>query len=88
MNCLITETHLENEKSFLTCLYQPASQNHLGFQNFCTKLDTLMAHINNELSTCSVFNGDFNAVCSKWCNHDITNANGRAPDTLTSAGYK
>ena len=52
-------------------------------------LDTLMDHINNELPTCSVLTKDFNARCSKWCNNDITNANGRVLDTLTSsAGYK
>ena len=85
MNCLVTETHLENRKSFLTCLYQPTSQNHLGFQNFCTKLDTLMDHISNELSMCSVFIGDLNTACSKWCNNYITNENGRAPDVLTSS---
>ena len=48
-----------------------------------------MDHINNELPICSVLTGDFNARCSKWCNNDITNADGRALDTLTSsAGYK
>ena len=48
-----------------------------------------MDRINNELRTCSVLTGDFNTRCSKWCNNDITNANGRALDTLTSsAGYK
>ena len=56
--------------------------------NFCTNLDTLMDHINNELPICSVLIGNFNAKCSKWCNNDITNASGRALDTLTSsAGY-
>ena len=43
-----------------------------------------MDHINNELSTCPVLTGDFNARCSKWCNNDITNTNGRVLDTLTS----
>ena len=48
-----------------------------------------MDHINNELTTCSVLVGDFNAKCSKWCNSEITNANGRSLDTLTSSvGYK
>ena len=48
-----------------------------------------MDHINNERPTCYVLMGDFNARCSKWCNSDITNANGRALDTLiSSAGYK
>ena len=42
-----------------------------------------MDHINTELPTCSVLTGDFNARCSKWCNSDITNANGRALHTLT-----
>ena len=52
-------------------------------------LDTLIDHINNELPTCFILTGDLNARCSKWCNNDITNANGRARDTLTSsAGYK
>ena len=51
--------------------------------SFCTNVDTLMDHVNNELPTCSVLSGDFNAKCSKWCNDDITNANGRALDTLT-----
>ena len=48
-----------------------------------------MDHINNELRNCSVLIGDFNTRCSKWCNNDITNGNGRALDTLTSStGYK
>lgn len=48
-----------------------------------------MDHINNQLPTCSVVTGDFNARCSKWCNKDITNANAHALDTLTSSvGYK
>ena len=48
-----------------------------------------MDHINHELPTCSVLTGDFNARCSKLCNNDITNANGRVLDTLTSsAGYE
>ena len=65
------------------------SQNQHEFGNVCTNLDTLMDYINNELPTCSAVNGDFNARCSKWCNNDITNANGRVLDTLTSsAGYK
>ena len=87
--CLVTEIRLENEKCFLTCLYRSTSQNQHGFENFCTNLDTLIDHINNELPTCSVLTGDFNARCSKWCNNDITNANGRALDTLASSlGYK
>ena len=48
-----------------------------------------MDHINNGLPTCSVLTGDFHGRCSKWCNNDITNANGRTLDTLTSSGgYK
>ena len=48
-----------------------------------------MDHINNECPTCSVLIGDFIARCFKWCNNDITNANGHALDTLTSStGYK
>ena len=45
-----------------------------------------MDHINNELLTCSVLIGDFKARYSKWCTNDITNANGRTLDTLTSSG--
>ena len=44
-----------------------------------------MDHINNELPICSVLVRDFNARCSKECNNDITNANGRALDTVTSS---
>ena len=44
-----------------------------------------MDHISNELSMCSVFIRDLNTACSKWCNNDITNENGRAPDALTSS---
>ena len=48
-----------------------------------------MDYINNELPTCSVLTGDFNSRYSKWSSNDITNANGRAHDTLTSSvGYK
>ena len=48
-----------------------------------------MEHINNDLPTCSVFFGDFNATSAKLCNNDITNANGCALHTLaSSAEYK
>ena len=88
-NCLVTVTRLENEKCSLTCLYQSTSQNLHEFANSCTNLDTLMDNINDELPTCSILAGDFNGRCSKWCNNDITNANGRALNTLTSsATYK
>ena len=74
---------------FLSCLYRSPSQAQHKFENFCTKLNTLMDHINNELPICSVITGDLNARCSKWCNKDITNSVDREIDTLTSsAGYK
>ena len=44
-----------------------------------------MDHIYNELPTCSVLSVDFNARFSECCNNDITNANDRALDTLTSS---
>ena len=44
-----------------------------------------MDHINNEVPTCSVLIVDFNARCSECCHNDITNANNRALDTLTSS---
>ena len=88
-NCLVTEIRLENEKCFLACLYRSLSQTQHEFESFCTNLDTLMDHINNELPICSVITGDLNARCSKWCNKDITNSVDREIDTLTSsAGYK
>ena len=88
-NCLVTEIHLENEKCFLTCRYQSPSQTQHEFENFCTNLDTLMDHLNNELPICSVITRDLNARCSKWCNKDITNSGGHEIDTLSSsAGYK
>ena len=42
-----------------------------------------MDDVNNELPTCSVLSGDFNARCSKRRNDDISNVNVRALDTLT-----
>ena len=41
-----------------------------------------MNHTNNELPTYSFLIGDFDARCPNWCNNDITNANGRALNTL------
>ena len=79
-NCLVTEIRLENEKCFLPCFYQSPSQTH---ENFCTNLDTLMDHINNELPICSVITGDLNDRCSRWCNKDVTNLVGHKMDTLT-----
>ena len=88
-NCLVTEIRLENENCFLTCLYRSPSQTQHKFENFCTNLDTLMDHINNELPFCSLIIGDLNARCSKWYNNDISNSVGRKIDTLiSSAGYK
>ena len=87
-NCLVTEIRLENDKCFLTCLYRSPSQTQ-ELENFCTNLDTLMDHINNELPICSVITGYLNDRCSKCCNKNITNSVGREIDTLTSwAGYK
>ena len=83
-NCLVTKLCLENQKCFLTCLYQSPSQTQHEFENFCTNLDTLMDHINNELPICSAITGDLNARCSKWRNKDVTNSVGREIDTLTS----
>ena len=51
-NCLVTEIRLE--KCSFTCLYQSTSQNLHEFANFCTNLETLMDHINNELPTCYI----------------------------------
>ena len=86
---MVTEIRLENEKCFFTCLYRSLSQTQREFESFCTNLDTLMDHINNELPICSVITGDLNARCSKWCNKDISNSVGCESDTLTSsAGYK
>ena len=86
---IITEIGLDNKKCFLTCLYRSPSQTQHEYENFCTNLDALMDHINNELPICSVITGDLNARCSKWCNKDITNSVGREIDTLaSSAGYK
>ena len=82
-NCLVTEIRLENENCFLTCLYQSPSQTQHDFEKFCTNLDTLMDHINNELSICSVITGDLNDRCSRWCNKDVTNSVGHKIDTLT-----
>ena len=82
-NCLVTKTRLENEKCFLTCLYQSPSQTQHEFENFCRNLDTLMDHINNELPVCPVITEDLHARCSKWCNKNITNLVGRETDTLT-----
>ena len=48
-NCLVTEIRLVNEKCFLTCPYQSPSQTQHELENFCTSLDTLTDHINNEL---------------------------------------
>ena len=62
-NCLVTKICLENEKCFLTCLYQLPSQTQHEFENFCTNLDTLMDHLNTELPICSVITGDLNARC-------------------------
>ena len=88
-NCLVTEIRLENEKCFFACLYRSLSQTQHEFESFCTNLDTLMDHINNELPICSVITGDLNGRCSKWCNKDITNSVGCEIDTFTSsAGYK
>ena len=88
-DCLITEIRLENENCFLTCLHRLPCQHQHEFKIFRTNLVTLMDYINNEIPTCSVLIGDLNARCTKWCNNDITNANGYALDTLTSlAGYK
>ena len=88
-NGLVTEIRLENEKCFPTCSYRSPSQNQHEFENFFTNVYTLMDYINNELPTCSVLTGDFNSRYSKWSSNDITNANGRAHDTLTSSvGYK
>ena len=84
-NCLVTEIRLVNEKCFLTCLYQSPSQTQHEFENFCTNLDTLTDHINNELPIFSVITGDLNARCSKWCNKNITNSVVREVDTLTSS---
>ena len=84
-NSLVTKICLENEKCFLTCLYQSPSQTQHEFENFCSNLDTLMDHINNELPICSVITGGLNGRCLKWCNKDITNSVGREIDTLTSS---
>ena len=57
-NCLVSEIRLENEKCFLTCIYRSPSQTQHEFDNFFTNLNTLMDHINNELSICSVITGN------------------------------
>ena len=85
INCLVTEICLENEKCFLTCLYQSTTHTQHEFENFCTNFDTLMDYINNELPICSVITGGLNARYSKWCNKDITNSVGHEIDTLTSS---
>ena len=57
-NCLVSEIRLENEKCFPTCIYRSPSQTQHEFDNFFTNLNTLMDHINNELSICSVITGN------------------------------
>ena len=57
-NCLVSEIRLENEKCFPTCIYGSPSQTQHEFDNFFTNLNTLMDHINNELSICSVITGN------------------------------
>ena len=51
-----------------------------------TQTYTLVNNINNELPIISVISGDFNARCSKWCNNDIINSDGREFDSLTLSG--
>ena len=76
---------LEDEKSFLTCLYlQNQSQNEHKCEFFFSELRYFfMDNINNEFPTATVITGDFNDRCAKWCNKDITNSVGRETDSLT-----
>ena len=83
-NCFVTKIPLENEKCFLTSLYQSPSQTQHELDNFCKNLDTLMDHINNDFPICSVITPDINAKCLKWCNKDIPNSVGNEIYTLTS----
>ena len=75
------------------CASLPVFTNHLGKLSanwcFCTNLDTLMDHINNELPICSFITGGHIASCTKWCNEDVANSVVPEIDTPTlSAGYK
>ena len=85
---LVSEIRLKNKMCFLTHYYRSPSQTKHEFEHFCTNLDTLTDHRNNELPFWSVINGDLNARYSKWCNKDMTNSIGFEIDTLTSARYK
>ena len=77
---------------FLTCIYCSLSQSHDNFDDFCTKFDLLLSNINHEFPLnheCSIVTGDFNALCSRWWQNDITNSAGQEIESLTlSAGYK
>ena len=79
---------VEKWKCFFTCLYQSTSQTQYKFEKFCTYLDTLTVHINNEVFICLVVAGDLNARCSKWCNKDINSVDCEIDTLLSSARYK
>ena len=62
-NCLVTKFVWKSKSASLPVITDHQTQHEL--ENFCTSLDTLMDHINNELTILLVITGDLNAGCSK-----------------------
>ena len=86
--CLVTETNVNNEKWFFTCLYRSPGQSHEELERFCSNLDSLLSHINSQHPAGSIVAVDFNAKCSKWCTIDKDNTAGLELDSITkTAGY-
>ena len=80
--------HVNNKKSFFTCLYRSSSQNHDEIEHFCTNFDLVLSNVNNFYPTCSIVSCDFNAKCSKWFTSDKNNTSGIELDNITmKSGY-
>ena len=87
-NCLVAEINVNNEKRFFTRLYRSSSQNYDELKLISTNFDLLLSNINNIYPTCSIFLGDFNAKCSKWCASNKYNTTGIELDNITmTSGY-
>ena len=86
--CVVTETTVNNERCFLTCLYRSPNQNQEQFESFCKNLIDVLSGINNQQPTCSILVGDFNAKWSKWYSSDKDRKAGQGINTFTTtSGY-
>ena len=86
--CLVTESIVDDEKYFFTCLYRSTNQNHEELEKFISSLEFFLSSINNDHPICSILLGVFNAKSSKWCNSDKRiRVDIELDNITTSAGY-